>query len=240
MPGLEQSIADWRRQMLAAGIQAPEPLDELEIHLREEIEHKLKPGLAIDAQEAFNFAVQKIGQPGVLQGEFSKAGLSFQEYVKQFIQALSGIPKTQLAMNMNTSNSNFEPRWATYAKAVTFIFPAVFLWLFTVIFVLPKANEICQKAGTTVFNLDPAPAMFRAWATIGQVMIFLTNHGLLIGGAIIAAFVLLERYFNHWPRYRRPAIGVGAFLFNAVVLLSLTVMIISILVAALALTHHVK
>ena len=34
---LEQSIAEWRRQMLAAGIKTPVPLEELEIHLREDI-----------------------------------------------------------------------------------------------------------------------------------------------------------------------------------------------------------
>lgn len=32
---LEQSIAEWRRQMLAAGIKTPVPLEDLEIHLRE-------------------------------------------------------------------------------------------------------------------------------------------------------------------------------------------------------------
>ena len=37
---LEQSIADWRRQMLAAGIKTPVPLEELESHLREEIERQ--------------------------------------------------------------------------------------------------------------------------------------------------------------------------------------------------------
>ena len=35
---LEQAIAEWRKQMLAAGIKAPVPLDELESHLREEVE----------------------------------------------------------------------------------------------------------------------------------------------------------------------------------------------------------
>ena len=39
---LEQSIADLRRQMLAAGIKTPVPLEELEIHLREEIEQQSK------------------------------------------------------------------------------------------------------------------------------------------------------------------------------------------------------
>ena len=38
MLNLEQKISEWRKQMLAVGIQAPVPLEELEIHLREEIE----------------------------------------------------------------------------------------------------------------------------------------------------------------------------------------------------------
>jgi leader peptidase (prepilin peptidase)/N-methyltransferase len=69
---LENSIADWRKQMLAAGIKTPVPLAELEIHLREEIEQQLKSGLS--EQEAFNFAVQKIGQASALKSEFVKAG----------------------------------------------------------------------------------------------------------------------------------------------------------------------
>ena len=45
MPDLEKSIAEWRRQMLAAGIKTPVPLEELEIHLREEIEQQMKSGI---------------------------------------------------------------------------------------------------------------------------------------------------------------------------------------------------
>ena len=41
---IEKSIADWRRQMLAAGIKTPAPLDELESHLRDEIEHQMNSG----------------------------------------------------------------------------------------------------------------------------------------------------------------------------------------------------
>ena len=67
---LEQSIADWRRQMLAAGIKTPVPLEELEIHLREEIERQMKSGLS--EQGIFNSAVQKIGEARVVQTEFKK------------------------------------------------------------------------------------------------------------------------------------------------------------------------
>jgi hypothetical protein len=67
---LEQSIADWRTQMLAVGVKTPVPLEELEIHLREEIEQQVKSGLS--EQDAFNSAVQKIGQANVIQNEFQK------------------------------------------------------------------------------------------------------------------------------------------------------------------------
>jgi len=56
--------------MLAAGIKMPVPLEELEIHLRDEIERQMKSGL--DEQEIFNSAVQKIGQAKPLKTEFKK------------------------------------------------------------------------------------------------------------------------------------------------------------------------
>ena len=67
---LEQSIADWRRQMFAAGIKAPAPLDELELHLREEIERQMKNGLT--ETRAFVLATQQMGEAGMLKNEFQK------------------------------------------------------------------------------------------------------------------------------------------------------------------------
>lgn len=67
---LEQSILKWRRQMLAAGIKTPVPLEELESHLREETVRQTKSGL--NEAEAFRTAVQKIGQGHILQNEFNK------------------------------------------------------------------------------------------------------------------------------------------------------------------------
>lgn len=67
---LEQSITEWRKQMLAAGIKSPVPLEELESHLREEIGQQIKSGR--NEAEAFNSAVQKIGQAQMVQSEFSK------------------------------------------------------------------------------------------------------------------------------------------------------------------------
>ena len=44
MLDLDQAIAEWRKQMLAAGIKTPVPLEELDIHLREDIEQQMKSG----------------------------------------------------------------------------------------------------------------------------------------------------------------------------------------------------
>lgn len=68
---LEKSIADWQKQMLAAGIKTPVPLEELESHLREEIERQMKTGLS--EQRAFEISVRHIGQPQLLNSEFKKS-----------------------------------------------------------------------------------------------------------------------------------------------------------------------
>jgi hypothetical protein len=67
---LEKSIAEWRRQMLNAGIKTPVPLEELENHLREEIERQIKLGQS--EQQAFEMTVSQIGQGVELKTEFAK------------------------------------------------------------------------------------------------------------------------------------------------------------------------
>jgi len=70
MFNLESSIANWRRQMLAAGVPAPVPLDELETHLRDEIERHIHSGLK--PQAAFEISTRRVGEPKSLHAEFSK------------------------------------------------------------------------------------------------------------------------------------------------------------------------
>jgi hypothetical protein len=72
MFNLEQAIADWRKQMLAAGIKSPVPLEELESHLREEIERQVKSGM--NEQRAFEKATGQIGAAESLEAEFKKGG----------------------------------------------------------------------------------------------------------------------------------------------------------------------
>jgi hypothetical protein len=70
MFNLEAKIAEWQRQMLAAGIKSPMPLDELESHLREDFRAFLAAGKSED--QAFELAVSRLGSPGPLRTEFNK------------------------------------------------------------------------------------------------------------------------------------------------------------------------
>jgi hypothetical protein len=72
MFNLEQAITKWRQQMLAAGIQTPVPLEELESHLRDEIEQRLKAGLS--ESRAFEVAVRNVGGAQGVRAEFAKIG----------------------------------------------------------------------------------------------------------------------------------------------------------------------
>src|SRR5450631_365265 len=76
---LEKSILEWRRQMLAAGIKTPVPLEELEIHLREEIERQMQSGL--NEQTAFEISAVRIGQPKALKSEFKKSERTFMKRI---------------------------------------------------------------------------------------------------------------------------------------------------------------
>ena len=67
---LEKSIAEWRKEMFVAGIKAPVPLEELEIHLREEIERQLKSG--VNLEHAFENSARIIGGGNALKSEFRK------------------------------------------------------------------------------------------------------------------------------------------------------------------------
>jgi hypothetical protein len=89
MFNLEQSITDWRQQMLAAGIKSPVPLDELEIHLREEIERQTNLGL--DEQKAFEISAARIGRPEILRSEFKKSEGTYMKKIGIFAAIVGAV-----------------------------------------------------------------------------------------------------------------------------------------------------
>ena len=70
MFNLEQSISEWRRQLQSVGVKNPEILDELESHLREDWARRVQSGES--EEQAFEGAVQGVGQARLLKQEFAK------------------------------------------------------------------------------------------------------------------------------------------------------------------------
>jgi hypothetical protein len=218
---LEHAIAEWREQLASGGVSKPEVLDELESHLRDDIEQLMRS--EISPAQAFQNAIHDVGQPGLLKTEFAKTG-PWQElptHLHHAMLTLAGIPT--LATPMNTPNTHIEPRWATYLKASAFLLPAVLLWALSVVFIVPKLKQICAHAGGV-----PLPSFVNGMLAVSQ-------HGTWIVLGAVLVLAGLEWRSTAWPRYRRATVGVGTFLLNAVVLIAIFLMVVSALLAAPAL-----
>lgn len=72
MRNLNDEIAAWRTRMAAGGIKSSVVLDELESHLREDVERQVRAGRS--EEDAFAAAAQRIGQSDLLKAEFAKIG----------------------------------------------------------------------------------------------------------------------------------------------------------------------
>jgi hypothetical protein len=228
---LEAAVGEWRRQLAADGISSSEVLDELEGHLREEIEAQEHAGLAPGT--AFEAAVASMGHAHVLKTEFAKVNLIS---LRHIVFTLAGIPNPTFATTMNTSQTNVEPGWATYLKGAAFVGPALFLWAVATVFFVPKLKQICQHArlpesGDRIWSLTHSNF---------QTISVFADYGLFMAMGLVLGLILLEWRSGKWHRYRRATIGIGAFLLNLLVLVSIFMMILTALVAAPALMQHAK
>ncbi|HUR44453.1 MAG TPA: permease prefix domain 1-containing protein [Candidatus Saccharimonadales bacterium] len=234
MFNLESAILEWRLKMNAGGLKTAEVLDELESHLRDDVEAQLRSGRA--EAEAFQLATQRMGQPGLLGSEFNKVEGPAIRRVKNAFLTLAGIPNQYLSNDMKLPSSNLEPSWATYLKASGFLAPALILWTLAALFVIPKLQQICQQAGL------PDHAGFGTLWNVTHVNILLVNafraHGFMMLAGLITVLVVLEWRMQNWPRYRRAIVGVGTWVVNSLVLFSIFMMILTAVAVAPALLHH--
>src|SRR4051812_22553283 len=67
---LNEAIRDWRQSMSMGGLKAAEVLDELESHLRDDVEAQVRSGST--PEDAFELATERIGQSAMLGCEFNK------------------------------------------------------------------------------------------------------------------------------------------------------------------------
>jgi len=154
---------------------------------------------------------------------------------------IAGIPNPQPTTHMNISplTPNSEPRWATYFKAATFAFPAAFIWLFSVVFIIPKLQELCQHAGIALFAFKDAPGVFQAFAFVGRACL---SSPILDCMSVRPSCWFLACWNGERAggrAYRRAVLGAGTFLLNLAVLISITLMVISAIVAV-SMLHQIK
>lgn len=69
---LETAVAKWRQELLDEGVRSLVLLDELETHVREEVDHLVRSGM--EAAQAFELAVRHLGGAADLKKEFMKTG----------------------------------------------------------------------------------------------------------------------------------------------------------------------
>ncbi len=128
-------------------------------------------------------------------------------------------------MNTSLSSGPFEAWWKTYAKAIVFVVPAVSALAFSATFLLPKLEEIWRESG---FN-EPSVRSAVGW------MAFTLQNGFLIVGVLALILGLLEWKSNLWPRYRRACVGAATWIVNTAVLVFITALFTTALMAAPAL-----
>jgi hypothetical protein len=198
---LEQSISAWRRKMLAAGIKTPVPLDELESHLREEIERQMQ--LGENAQQAFEVAVARIGRAEVLKAEFAKAKgrLSFSGDNKstKTDRILGALWLTGCAWSFNTvchqRISSHPPYVSPDPSLILMNMDAVLIYAAGVI-----GSVFLFRGAMWGRSIVRMLALLMMVACIAQIL----NSGMLagwrVGCGIVAVFSLISIWLLHAPR----------------------------------------
>jgi len=85
---VERAIAEWRQRMSADGVKTEEILNELESHLRDDIEEQTRAGMT--PQRAFETAVERMGRGQALKREFEKMGLTKTDLLRKLKRFLLG------------------------------------------------------------------------------------------------------------------------------------------------------
>jgi len=96
MFNLDHAIGEWRQQMHAAGIKTPDVLDELENHLREDIERRTQAGG--DPKRMFELAAAQLGEPGALKMELDGAQKAERKNMKRGLMIGGGIIGVMVGM----------------------------------------------------------------------------------------------------------------------------------------------
>jgi hypothetical protein len=145
---LEQSIEEWRRQMLSAGIKTPVPLEELESHLRDDVEQQVRSGSS--AQQAFEIAVGRIGQAKSLRMEFKKVGTMDKAQQRKraglMFAVILGLYSLVVAWILSKNDLTLNERLSGFASLATMLASIFVIWRIVPRFFPVIANKTFQSA----------------------------------------------------------------------------------------------
>ena len=130
-------------------------------------------------------------------------------------------------MNATSINTNLEPRWQTYLKAMSFALPAVVTWGFVCLFIFPAIKDFCAGAHLELSKVG--------W--LWNFPIFLLGFGRSICIVLFLILVLQELFVRGWARQRRVMVSILVCVVNVAVFVGLTTLLISVLFAARELLH---
>ena len=173
MPSLEHLIADWRKTMTAAGKVSPETLDELENHLRENVDALVRS--RITESEAFHRAAAQLGGAAALASEFQKLDPSTWWPVRVVV-AIGLVLAVALGILLF---AHFDPRrsgllLAAHVFTVTLGYASTYL---------VGALGVCFVSQRCFVDLSPARsgALKRVTFLLGALAAGLTVSGVILG-----------------------------------------------------------
>lgn len=178
--------------MRAAGIKTPVPLEELEGHLREEIDRQMKAGT--DSKQAFEAAVQKIGPASALESEFKKVDAARKERDRALYQKvlfiltnLSALLGCSLVLFKRESISQMSSgqRISCLAAAATL---ALFIWIGRLggrFFPVIRSN----RTGAVIAVLVAVPVVL--WPFVFSYLI-LPRYDFTLGPLLVAIYWALS------------------------------------------------
>jgi len=195
MHNLEQLIAEWRKTMMNAPNVRHETLDELENHLRENVERLVRSGMA--EAEAFQRAVAQLGGARMIASEFRKLDQSMWLPIKLVIGfglTLSVAMMIFVIARLDAGRMNF--LLAGHVFAVTLGYGTTFL---------VGALGICFVAQRCLSDFSPfrMRSLTRVTFRLGGIA-----AGLTAVGIILAMFWAKAEWGRYWAWDKKE---IGAF-----------------------------
>ena len=214
MRDLDQLIAAWRHELSAGGIKSPQALDELESHLREDVQRQVKAGAT--TEQAFASAVRRLGPVDALNAEFRKASGKWLERLMiivcailiAFIVWMSGFTFVQMQLGP-------AEQFIAYAAVISSLFIAC-AWRYAVPFlpvISSRAKRMmvggaCIAMGIVITNLCSNYVLphfdrshDRQLPAIGLWLLFVITVCSCLGLGLMMG----PRDREHWRMARRPA-----------------------------------